>query len=106
MLCLGVVLSGFLMDCVLESCVGCDGVCVSGVCDGCVFDRGVGYLQHKHDCNKYVMCYATEFQGHVTGKVRMCGVGKYWDQGHVTCKPTHMAHCDHGEIINKHNNIF
>ncbi|WAR01868.1 PIF-like protein, partial [Mya arenaria] len=72
---------------------------IQAICAGCRFDGGIGYTNHRMDCNKYVMCYKSGKA--IRGVERDCGVGKFWDQALLTCRESKDVVCSTDICKNK-----
>nr|QDO66815.1 hypothetical protein [Pinctada fucata] len=65
---------------------------ISGPCDKCKMQNGVGYNPHPDDCDKFTQCYFGG-ENQIMAVYRQCPFGQYWDQGMLTCRPSAEVNC-------------
>lgn len=57
--------------------------------------KGVGFLKHPEDCDKYVECYFGK-NGKTEAEYRQCPFGMYWDQEEIKCRASAEVQCPKG----------
>ncbi|XP_046559555.1 protein PIF-like, partial [Haliotis rubra] len=83
----GLDCQGSNTETVSEACN--DGGCpVPGdLCDGCVYNNGIGYMPYPLDCSKYVQCLENNYY------IMPCSPGTLWDQTLLSCQLASSVSC-------------